>query len=145
MGCCHTTICIFNKVICQTLTFITLWANSADDKLPDIFLILPTKQDLTFYALFAWNVKSFFLGKIRKQNHKFVVCWVFYPECLTLWVNNLTFITKKKKKKTLKKSCRQILFHMLFLPLLTCAPNHYENTHIQIYRKFHLQKLKIFR
>ena len=22
---------------------------------------------------------------------------------------------------------------------------HYENTHIQIYRKFHLQKLKIFR
>ena len=25
------------------------------------------------------------------------------------------------------------------------AANHYENTPIQIYRKFHLQKLKIFR
>ena len=52
----------------------------------DIFLIFPRKQDLTFHAncllrrQFAWNVKSCFLGKIRKifQN---VVCWKFYPEC----------------------------------------------------------------
>ena len=52
----------------------------------DIFLIFPRKQDLTFHAncllrrQFAWNVKSCFLGKIRKifQN---VVCWNFYPEC----------------------------------------------------------------
>ena len=51
-----------------------------------IFLIFPRKQDLTFHAncllrrQFAWNVKSCFLGKIRKifQN---VVCWKFYPEC----------------------------------------------------------------
>ena len=51
-----------------------------------IFLIFPRKQDLTFHAncllrrQFAWNVKSCFLGKIRKifQN---VVCWKFFPEC----------------------------------------------------------------
>ena len=51
-----------------------------------LFLIFPRKQDLTFHAncllrrQFAWNVKSCFLGKIRKifQN---VVCWKFYPEC----------------------------------------------------------------
>ena len=29
--------------------------------------------------------------------------------------------------------------------LLFCFTYHYENTPIQIYRKFHLQKLKIFR
>ena len=55
----------------------------------DIFLIFPRKQDLTFQAncllrrQFAWNVKSCFLGKIRKifQN---VICWKFYPECEAL-------------------------------------------------------------
>ena len=55
-------------------------------QIDDIFLIFPRKQDLTFHAncllrrQFAWNVKSCFLGKIRKifQN---VVCWNFYLEC----------------------------------------------------------------
>ena len=54
---------------------------------PDIFfLIFPIKQDLTFHAnclqwrQFAWNVKSCFLGKIRKI-FQYVVCWKFYPEC----------------------------------------------------------------
>ena len=55
-------------------------------QIDDIFLIFPSKQDLTFHAncllwrQFAWNVKSYFLGKIRKifQN---VICWKFYPEC----------------------------------------------------------------
>ena len=55
-------------------------------QIDDIFLIFPRKQDLTFHAncllrrQFACNVKSCFLGKIRKifQN---VVCWKFYPEC----------------------------------------------------------------
>ena len=55
----------------------------------DIFLIFSRKQDLTFQAncllrrQFAWNVKSCFLGIIRKifQN---VVCWKFYPECKAL-------------------------------------------------------------
>ena len=51
-----------------------------------IFLIFPRKQDLTFHAncllrrQFAWNVKSCFLGKIRKIFQS-VVCWKFYPEC----------------------------------------------------------------
>ena len=58
-------------------------------QIDDIFLIFTRKQGLTFHAncllrrQFAWNVKSCFLGKIRKifQN---VVCWKFYPECLAL-------------------------------------------------------------
>ena len=80
--CCS---CSFSKKIYK-LTFTTLWAFSADDKMMLFFLFFPRKQDLTFHAnclrrrQFAWNVKSCFLGKIRKifQN---VVCWKFYPEC----------------------------------------------------------------
>ena len=61
-------------------------------QIDDIFLIFPRKQDFTFHAncllrrQFAWNVKSCFLGKIRKifQN---VVCWKFYPECWALKFN----------------------------------------------------------
>ena len=34
----------------QSLTFTTLWANSADNKLVISFLIFPRKQDLTFHA-----------------------------------------------------------------------------------------------
>ena len=63
----------------------------------DIFLIFPRKQDLTLHAncllrrQFAWNVKSCFLGKIRKifQN---VVCWKFYPECYALTLSVLKTI-----------------------------------------------------
>ena len=52
----------------------------------NIFLIFPRKLNLTVHAdclcrrQFAWNVKVFFLGKIRKvfQN---VVCWNYYPTC----------------------------------------------------------------
>ena len=45
-------------------------------QIDDIFLIFPSKQDLTFHAncllrrQFAWNVKSCFLGKIRKNISK---------------------------------------------------------------------------
>ena len=54
------------------LTFTTLWTNSADDKL----IFFPRKKDLTFHAnclhwrQFAWNVKSYFLRKIRKNISK---------------------------------------------------------------------------
>ena len=52
----------------------------------DSFLIFPRKLELTFHAnslqwrQFTWNVKSSFLGKMRKvfQN---VTCKRFYPEC----------------------------------------------------------------
>ena len=49
---------------------------------------------------------------------------------------------KKKKKKTFKGETTfsdEANLSIMFL----C--HHYENTPIQIYRKFHLQKLKIFR
>ena len=52
------------------LTFTTLLANSADDKLMILFLIFPTQQDLTFHAnclhwrQFAWNVKPVFWKNI---------------------------------------------------------------------------------
>ena len=48
--------------------------------------IFPRKQDLTFpenclcWRQFAWNVKSCFLGKLRKIFQD-VICWKFYPEC----------------------------------------------------------------
>ena len=55
------------------LTFATLLANSADDKLT-IFLIFLRKQDLNFFLAnclywrqFAWNVKTCFWGKIKKN------------------------------------------------------------------------------
>ena len=57
----------------SNLTFTTLLANSADNKLEN-FLIFPRKQDLILYAnclhwrQFAWNAKSWCLGKIRKKN-----------------------------------------------------------------------------
>ena len=52
----------------------------------DIFLIFPRKQDLTLHAncllqrQFAWSVKSYFLGKIRKTFQN-VICWNIYPAC----------------------------------------------------------------
>ena len=54
------------------------------------FFFFPQKKhDLTFYAnflllrQFAWNVKAYFLEKIRKilQN---IVCWSLYAACWTL-------------------------------------------------------------
>ena len=66
------------------LTFTILWAFSADDKLMILFLFFPENRIWHFMQIvrrqFAWNVKSCFLGKIRKifQN---VCCWKFYPEC----------------------------------------------------------------
>ena len=52
---------------CFTISFTTLWTNSADDKWREL----------------AWNVKSCFLGKIRKLFQS-VVCWKLYPICLAL-------------------------------------------------------------
>ena len=58
------------------LTFPMLWANSADDKLIFFFFHFPRKQDLTLHAncflrrQFAWSVRPYFMGKIRKKNFK---------------------------------------------------------------------------
>ena len=68
-------------------TLTMLWANSADDKLMMFFLFFPRKEDLTLHAnclprrQFAWNVKSYFQGKIIKVFKNVVVCWNFYPVC----------------------------------------------------------------
>ena len=49
----------------------------------DIYRIFPRKHDLSLHAnclirrQFAWGVKSYFLGKIRKIFEN--VCWNFYP------------------------------------------------------------------
>ena len=56
----------------NSLTLSTLGKIFSRRQIDDIFLIFPRKQDLTFQAncllrrQFAWNVKSCFLGKIRK-------------------------------------------------------------------------------
>ena len=49
------------------LTVTTLWANSADDKFGDIFLIFPRKQDLSFHA--SCQI-LFFFGKNMKNISK---------------------------------------------------------------------------
>ena len=64
------------------LIFTTLWANPADDKTDDIFLIFPRKQDLTFHANclkmpslpnaenFTQCAKCLFYGKYNYQNNR---------------------------------------------------------------------------
>ena len=55
------------------------------------FSYFPRKQVLTFHAnclhwrQFAWNVKSFFMRKIRKY-HQFVICCFFSPERGKGWI-----------------------------------------------------------
>ena len=62
----------------------------------------------------------------------------------TRWLLVLNQKKNSKKEKTKKK--KQKKNNNLFLWfLLINRWMHYENTPIQIYRKFHLQKLKIFR
>ena len=76
----------------NTLKSSNPWANSAGSKLMIFFYFFPRKLDLAFHAnclqwrQFAWNVKSCFLGKIRKICQNVMKTW-FYPECYA-------FITK---------------------------------------------------
>ena len=79
------------------LTLSMLWANSADDKLIFFFLIFPRKQDLTVHAncllrrQFTWNVKSYFLGNIRKNISKYLLL-NFLPSMLSLekkWIEKM--------------------------------------------------------
>ena len=57
----------------------------------------------------------------------------------------ICFMSKKKKKKKKKKNGKEAYKGTLTDPPEDTIPFHYENTPIQIYRKFNLQKLKIFR
>ena len=83
----------------------TLWANSADDKFMIFFLFFPENRICYFLQIvsckivsclswnclyiclhwrqFAWNVKTCFLGKLRKI-FQYVFCWNFYSEHKTL-------------------------------------------------------------
>ena len=76
---------LHSNVSKECLTFTTLWANSSDKKL----IFFPRKQHLTFHAnclrQFAWNVKSCFLGKIRKNTS---ICRMlkFLPRVLSVKV-----------------------------------------------------------
>ena len=60
----------------------------------DIFLNFPGKQDLTFYASmlhwrqFAWNVKTCFLGRIKKN---ILICHLLKILPRVLSINNITF------------------------------------------------------
>ena len=55
-----------------------LWANSSDDKMKTFYLFFLENRILR--RQFAWSVRYYFLGKIRRifQN---VVCWNFYLAC----------------------------------------------------------------
>ena len=71
----------------KNLTATTLSVNLADDKLMIFFLIFPRKQGLTFLAnchqwrQFAGNVKTCFLGKIRKTYFNMLYAENFFSEC----------------------------------------------------------------
>ena len=60
----------------NSLTLITLCANSSEDKLMIFFLFLSRKQVLTFHTnclvrrQIAWNIKASFLGKIKNRKLK---------------------------------------------------------------------------
>ena len=79
------------------LTFTTLLANSADDKLVIFFLYLPYIKNRLWYFMqivfiFAWNVKACFLWKIRKI-FQIVICWNFFPSVNSLcWRGQLANI-----------------------------------------------------
>ena len=63
-----------------------LGANSADDRLIFFLFFLKIGFDTSCklsLRQFAWSVKSYFLGKIRKIVLN-VVCWNFYPACRVL-------------------------------------------------------------
>ena len=81
------------KIMLSAITFTTVWSNSANDKLVIFFYFFPRKQDsickanCLLWRQFAWNIKSRFLGKIRKI-FKYVIYWKFYPECKALRVND---------------------------------------------------------
>ena len=122
------------------LTFTTLLAISADNKFDDTFLISSSQQNLTFHAnclylrQFSWNVKSSFLGKIRKlfQN---VICWklmfctlwtisadnilmirLFFPESnLKFWDNlhEMSNPVSLEKKKIFQNVCWKLMLSTL--------------------------------
>ena len=99
----------------SNLTFTTLLANSADNKLEN-FLIIPRKQDLTLYAnclhwrQFAWNAKSCCLGKIRKKKHTlsaencaqsaklkdFLQDWMCVQQRQPVWICRLLWLSCRK-------------------------------------------------
>ena len=68
----NTTLEILN----DALTFTTIWANSADDKLVIFFLFLPDNRIWHFMQIvssgrqFAWYVKSCCLAKSKKTISK---------------------------------------------------------------------------
>ena len=72
------------EVYLFSITFTTLWANSADDKLVIFFLIFPRKQAFACHAnCLPWHVIANLVAKIRKL-FQIVVCWNFHPACLAL-------------------------------------------------------------
>ena len=84
-------------VMMKVLTFITLWANSADDKMI-IFSYFP--QIIGFdisckyflRKLFAWDVKFYFLGKIKENISKRYLL-KFLLSMLSVKVLNMPLLT----------------------------------------------------
>ena len=98
LHCLHSPVCLNTyskygmfplRTTCTDLTcltFTTLW----HDKLMMLFF----PSDLTFHAnglQFAWNVKVYFLGKLRKVFQNFV-CWNYYPASWVLMLASYTYI-----------------------------------------------------
>ena len=101
LKCCRLQFCMG---VCKSclwvagipLTFTTLWANSADKKSDDSFLIFLRKQILIFHThclwwrQCGWNVKTCFLGKIIIKNILKCHLLIFLPRVLSIYLHSLT-------------------------------------------------------
>ena len=82
MSSAFVVTCVSHDNLYTTLT------NSANDKLTFYYFVYQ-KQSLIFHAnwllwrRFAWNVKTCFLGKVRKKC-QYVFCWNFLPSILSV-------------------------------------------------------------
>ena len=77
--------------------------NFSRGQIGEIFLIFPRKQDLIFYAnwkQFAWNVKSCFLGK-NKKNISICCLLKFLP--IMLSIN--CYVSQRMTKPTVRLVC----------------------------------------
>ena len=92
------------------------------------------QQDLTCHAnclqwrQFAWNVKSHFLGKIRKMYHQCVICWI----------NPESEISLAQDKRVLRpRHSKNIVRALSFTPVHPCICVRLITTKLYIFMNFH--------
>ena len=118
----------------QQLTFTTVWSNLDDDKFVVFVIFFPENRiwhfmQIVFMETICMKCQNMFSGKNNKKNISKCRLLKFLPRVLSAYFS----------------SCYTRLFgclhHINVLLIMSYRINHYENTPIQIYWKFHHQKL----